>query len=163
MLRHLLQVFLALLPPTRFFALRALLLRSVGFGLAEDVRVCGDGWFYGRGPVEIGSDTWISPRSHFYTHPDAPIRIGARCDIGHEVSFITGSHRFGDASRRAGPGIANPIQIGEGCWIGARSVILGGVSIGAGTVIAAGAVVTSSLPTNVLAAGVPARVKRTLD
>ena len=163
MLRHFLQFLLVLLPPTRLFGLRGAILRAVGIDLAPHARICGGGWFYGRGAVKIGRTTWISPRSLFYTHPEAPITIGARCDIGHEVSFVTGGHQIGDTSRRAGEGTAGAIRIEDGCWIGARTTLLGGVTIGAGTIVAAGAVVTADLPANVLAAGVPARVKRLLD
>ena len=53
-------------------------------------------------------------------------------------------------------------MIGDGCWIGAGVRILGGVTIGPGTVVAAGAVVTKDLLPNVLAAGVPAVVKKAL-
>ena len=68
-----------------------------------------------------------------------------------------------EGNRRAGEGTARPIEIGDGCWIGARSVILGGVRIGAGCVVAAGSVVTRDVPDNVLVAGVPACIKRQLD
>jgi maltose O-acetyltransferase len=65
--------------------------------------------------------------------------------------------------RRAGEGVANSIEIGDGCWIGARSIILGGVRIGEGSVVAAGSVVTRDVPSNVLIAGVPACIKRKLE
>lgn len=163
MFLHFVQFLLRLLPPTRLFGVRRRLLRTAGIDLADDARVCGDGWFYGRGRVTIGRGSWISVRSIFHSHPGAPIVIGERCDIGHEVSFVTGSHDPGPASRRAGPEKALPISIGDGCWIGARCTLLGGATIGAGTIVAAGAVVVGTLPPNVLAAGVPARVKRMLE
>jgi len=96
----------------------------------------------------------------FYTHLDAPIMIGARCDIGPAVEFVTGGHEIGSSSRRAGRGSAKSIVVNDGCWIGARCLILGGVTIGSGAVIAAGSVVTEDVPGNVLVAGVPAIVKK---
>ena len=57
---------------------------------------------------------------------------------------------------------SKPITIGKNCWIGAGSIILGGVTIGDGTTVAAGSVVTKSLPSRVVAAGTPARVIREL-
>jgi maltose O-acetyltransferase len=161
-LRHLINFLLGWLPPSRCFALRAWLLRLAAVDLGQQVKFCGRGWIYGRGVLKIGDDTWLSPGAIVYTHVDAAIVIGARCDIGPGVSFVTGSHQFGPASRRAGPGTALPIRIGDGCWIGAGSQILGGVTIGNGAVVAAGSVVTSDVAANTLVAGVPAVVKRAL-
>lgn len=162
MIRHIVNFILAMLPPAGCFAFRRLLLRIARVGVSDNVSFCGRGWIYGRGPLIIGAGSWLSPGTKLYTHLDASIEIGAECDIGPEVSFITGSHRFGPAARRAGEGFAKSIVVGDGCWIGARSVILGGVSIGAGSVIAAGSVVTVNIPPHSLAAGVPAMVKRQL-
>ena len=130
--------------------------------MSSRVCFCGRGWIYGRGVVAIGADTWLSPGVEIHSHVEAPIKIGANCDIGPGVEFIPGSHVIGGPMRRAGGGTAQPITIGDGCWIGARSIILGGVSIGAGCVVAAGSVVTQSVSANTQVAGVPARVKRQL-
>jgi maltose O-acetyltransferase len=161
-LRHLINFLLGWLPPSRCFGLRAALLRICRVHVGRDAKICGRGWIYGRGSLAIGDGTWLSPQVLFYTHLDAPIRIGDRCDIGPGVQFITGSHLIGDGTRRAGPGTAKSIHVGSGCWIGAGSRILGGVSIGDGAVIAAGAVVTRDVPPHCLAAGIPAIVKREL-
>ena len=160
MLRHLVNVFLRLLPPTRFFGLRAALLRMAGVNVASGVSYCGHGWVYGRGELSIGRDTWLSAGVIIHTHLDAAISIGSDCDIGPAVHFIVGSHESGDARRRAGRGLARPITVGNGCWIGAGCFILDGVTIGAGSVIAAGAIVVSDIPPNTMAAGVPATVKK---
>lgn len=163
MIRHFLNFLLRWLPPSRLFALRRWLLRRAGIELADDVSFCGGGWIYGPGRLNIGAGSWLSPATVFYTHQQAAIHIGQRCDIGPGVEFIPGGHLVGPSGRRAGEGTARPIQIGDGCWIGARSVILGGVRIGAGCVVAAGSVVTRDVPDNVLVAGVPARIKRQLN
>lgn len=113
--------------------------------------------------MAIGVHTWLSPGVVIHSHLEAPIVIGERCDIGPGVEFIPGSHIIGTSLRRAGSGIAKPISIGNGCWLGAKSIILGGVNIGDGCVVAAGAVVTQSVPPNSLVAGVPARIKRQLS
>jgi maltose O-acetyltransferase len=131
--------------------------------LGRNVSVCGRGWIYGRGALLIGDETWVSPGTVFHTHLSAPIVIAARCDVGPSVEFVTGTHIIGAARRRAGAGTANPITVEEGVWIGARSLVLGGVVIGAGAVIAAGAVVTRDVPPGVLVAGVPATVKKRLS
>lgn len=56
-----------------------------------------------------------------------------------------------------------PTKIGRGVWLGARVIVMKGVTIGDNTVVAANSVVTSSLPNNVLAGGNPARVIRTIE
>lgn len=162
MIRHVINFVLILFPPSRCFQIRSFILRCANVKIARSVSVCGGGWIYGRGALEIGHSTWLSPRVLFYTHIKAPIILGANCDIGPGVTFVTGSHIIGGRKRRAGFGTANPITVGEGCWIGANSIILGGVSIAPGSVIAAGSVVTESVPSNVLVAGVPARFKKKL-
>jgi maltose O-acetyltransferase len=163
MLRHLINLFLFVLPPSRLFGLRRVLLSLAGISLGKKVQYCGRSWIYGRGQLVVGDETWLSPSTNIYTHTDVAIRIGARCDIGPGVELIPGSHLVGTSSRRAGAGLVQPITIGDGCWIGARCLILGGVTIGAGCVVAAGAVVNTSIPPNSLVAGVPAKVKQALD
>ena len=162
MLRHLVNLILHLLPPSRLFALRRALWRAAGVAVDAQARICGGGWIYGPGEVRIGPGTWLSPGVTIYSHPSAAVVIGARCDLGHEVTILTGSHEIGPAERRAGMGTFGAVRIGDGAWIGARSLILGGVTIGAGAVIAAGSIVTRDIPANQMAAGVPARVKREL-
>ena len=162
MIRHLLNLLLWMLPPSRLFLLRRIFLKLSNINVGNNVSVCGRGWVYGCGQLSIGDNSWLSPGVTIYTHLDAPIVIGSNCDIGPAVEFITGGHIIGASSRRAGQGIAKPIVINDGCWIGAGSRILGGVSIGLGSVVAAGSIVICDVPANVLVAGVPAAVKKKL-
>lgn len=162
MIRHLLNLLLWILPPSRLFLFRRICLKLGQVDIGDNVSVCGRGWIYGRGLLRIGNNTWLSPGVIFHTHLDAPIVIGSNCDIGTAVEFITGSHLVGTSSRRAGDGTANPIVINNGCWIGASSRILGGVNIGAGSIVAAGSIVIHDVPADVLVAGVPAVIKKNL-
>ena len=163
MIRHFCNFFLSFMPPTRLFRLRNLILRLSGVNIPNNSSFCGRGWIYGRGKVNIGFNTWLSPGVIIHSHLDAVISIGDYCDIGPGVELIPGSHIIGQASRRAGQGTAKPILIGSGSWIGAKSIIMGGVEIGEGCIVAAGSVVTKSVPANTLVAGVPARIKRHLE
>jgi acetyltransferase-like isoleucine patch superfamily enzyme len=81
--------------------------------------------------------------------------------IGPNVNIITTSHPVDPSQRRAYIE-AKPIKIEKNVWIAAAATILGGVTIGENSVVAAGAVVTKDVPANRLVAGVPARIIRSL-
>jgi acetyltransferase-like isoleucine patch superfamily enzyme len=152
------------LPATRMFGIKRTLLRLLGLDLASGCRIAGGVKFYGKGRVAIGADTWIGLGCTFVVAPDAPVTIGARCDIAPQTIFHTGSHEFGDARRRAGVGYSKPIGVGDGSWVGSRCTLLGGATIGAASIVAAGATVTpGAYPANTLLAGCPAVVKRELQ
>lgn len=108
--------------------------------------------------ISIGSDSFVNQYCKFYSGgKDAKIKIGDRCRIAMEVSFIGITHEIGSAQSRAGADVSYPIKVGNGCWIGARSTILPGVTVGDGCIIAAGSVVNKDCEPNSLYAGVPAR------
>ncbi|MFQ2184876.1 DapH/DapD/GlmU-related protein [Aeromonas hydrophila] len=162
MIRFIIRAILNALPVSRFFNIRRFLLRLASVDIGIDVCFCGGGGIYGNGRVVIGDKTWFSPGCVIFSHCNIVIEIGKNCDIGPLVKLVPGSHRIGGSDRRAGEGVALPISIGDGCWIGADVLIIGGVTIGKGVVVAAGSVVTRDIPDNVLVAGVPAVIKRRL-
>ena len=89
------------------------------------------------------------------------VQIGEACRIGDMVSiYDCDFHEISPATRNASPGEIRPVVIGRNVWLGSRVMVLKGVTIGDNTVVAAGAVVTKSLPANVVAGGVPAKVIR---
>jgi acetyltransferase-like isoleucine patch superfamily enzyme len=71
--------------------------------------------------------------------------------------MVTTQHDTEWAWRRCGRSTSAPIVVEDGCWIGARATILPGVTLGRGCVVAAGAVVASSVEPNMLVGGVPAK------
>lgn len=83
-----------------------------------------------------------------------PITLRARCTIAQEAYLCAGSHDF---SHPAIPLTTAPIVIGEDAFIGARAFILPGLTIGAGAIVGACAVVTKSVPERAIVAGNPAR------
>lgn len=117
--------------------------------------------FGGRmGPlrVRIGEGTFVNEGCRFDANDW--ISIGTRCMVGHEVLFVTATHDTSDPRCRGGTISWKPLVVEDGCWIGARAVILPGVTIGNGCVIAAGAVVGKDCAPHGLYAGVPAsRIK----
>ena len=92
----------------------------------------------------------------------ASITIGDDVQIGPSVQLLTPTHPVEADLRLDKWEAARPITIGANVWLGGGVIVLAGVDIGDNTVVGAGAVVTRSLPANVVAVGSPARVIRTL-
>lgn len=91
------------------------------------------------------------------------IRVGKRCLIGDLTTVIDCDfHNLDPSLRMTGEATISPVTIGDNVWLGSRVQILRGVTIGDNTVIGTGSVVTHDIPANSVAAGVPARVIRTL-
>jgi maltose O-acetyltransferase len=110
--------------------------------------------------IDIGDDVYMN-EGCFFDNMER-VTLGDRIYVGPEVMFGTTSHEIGGSACRAGPGRAAPVIVGSGCWIGARAILLPGVTVGEGCVVAAGAVVTKDCLPNGLYAGVPARRVRDL-
>lgn len=92
----------------------------------------------------------------------ADITIGDDVQIGPNVQLLTPIHPLEAGPRRDKWEAAKPITIGDNVWLGGGVIVCPGVTIGADTVVGAGAVVTKDLPSGVLALGNPARVVREL-
>ncbi len=125
-------------------------------------------WEYGR-HIHIGDGVFINFDCVFLD--GASVTIGDGTAVAPRVQFLTAGHPV-EASERierdaegkfvAAWCVNKPITVGKDCWIGAGSIILGGVTIGDNTTIGAGSVVTRDIPAGVVAAGNPCRVIRTL-
>jgi maltose O-acetyltransferase len=90
------------------------------------------------------------------------VTIGERCLIGPHCMIIDSAFHDVDPERRLDPPVGDPITIGENVWLGARVIVLPGVTIGNDSVVGIGSIVTSDIPARSLAVGVPARVIRSL-
>jgi maltose O-acetyltransferase len=85
--------------------------------------------------------------------------IGDDVMMGPEVLIYTSNHTMeAGIPMRLQPLKSAPVHIGNDVWIGARCIILPGVTIGDGAVLAAGAVVTRAVPANAIVGGIPAKV-----
>lgn len=116
-------------------------------------------FFFGR-DVELGAWSWINHRCYFDSRDR--ITLGDGCSLGMEVMLCTSGHAPGGPAKRAGAYVSGPITIGAGSWLGTRALVLGGVRIGEGCIVSAGAVVTRDLEPHGLYAGSPARRVRDL-
>ena len=137
---------------------RKLLNRLDQFQIGEGTRIVGPVECYGH--LTVGKNCWIG--KHLCVNGNGSVTIGDNCDIGPEVTFQTGGHEIGQASRRAGKGLICCQSVGNGTWIGGRSTILNDAAIGEGCVVAGCACVTGDVEPNTLVGGVPAKKLRDL-
>jgi maltose O-acetyltransferase len=136
--------------------LRVTLLRASGMRVGDALIFSGT--LFRTTDVAIGDGTFVNHRCLF----DGPVVLGRNVAVSTSVTFAGGGHELGPSGARAGASTQRPIIVGDGAWIGANAVILGGVTIAPGCVIGAGAVVTRSTEPDAVYVGVPARRIRTL-
>ena len=111
----------------------------------------------GWGRMRIGDRVFINSGSVVISVLE--ITIGNDVAIASDC-YIIDSNSHGVEGR---PHVEAPVHIGDGTWVGARAMILPGVTIGKRVVVAAGSVVTRDVPDDTLVAGNPARIIRSLD
>jgi len=92
-----------------------------------------------------------------------PIRLGVACQLASGVQLLAATHPIDPEARRLGWEYGRPITVGDNVWLGGGVIVCPGVTIGADTVVGAGAVVTRDLPARVVAVGNPARVQREIE
>lgn len=109
--------------------------------------------FFNRFNIEIGKNTAINRKC--YIDCRGGIKIGDNVSISPEVHLITAEHNINDSSFTY---IINPIVLEDFVFIGTRAIILPGVHLSKGCVVASGAVVTKSFPEYSVVAGVPAKI-----
>lgn len=167
-LRPLMQVALTVsrvLPDLIGNRLRSTVLRLAGVSIGAGTIVGGGIHIVGTGRIQdrisIGERGWVNAGCYFDVSDT--IAIGHDVSIAQQVLILTQTHRLGPSTRRADVLRSAPVTIGDGCWIGARAVVLPGVTIGPGAVVAAGAVVCDDVAPDTLVGGVPARPIRRLD
>lgn len=120
--------------------------------------------------ISLGNNVIIRPGTMLFADDiesgNGYIYIEDNVMLGSGVHLYANNHKFDDSTKDIifqGYYDAMDIVLKKGCWIGANSTILAGVTIGENTVVGAGSVVTKSFPSRVLIAGNPARVIRWLD
>lgn len=139
-----------------------IILKSFGIHIGQGSNIFPKQTIHGT-RIIIGKNVFINSKCFFDTN--GTITIKDNVSVGNQCTFVTTNHHIGPENKRAGSIVYSnsDIIIEEGCWIGARCVILPGVTIGKGCVIAAGSVVIKNCLANSLYAGVPAVFKRSLS
>lgn len=154
------RVLLWPLPMAAGGRIRSMALRAIGFRIGHGTLFAGMPLILGNRDLYrnlvIGGGCWINIGCVFDL--GALVTIGFGVSIGHQVLMLTSTHEIGASGHRASKLIRKPITIHDGAWLGARCTVMPGVSIGAGAIVAAGAVVTKDVPANAIVAGVPARL-----
>lgn len=111
--------------------------------------------------IEIGQNTTIESAHLAVTEPYKSISIGEDCMFSGEIEFRTGdSHSIINNTTKKRINMAQNIKVGDHVWIGARSIILKGVTIGNNSIVGTNSIVTKSIPSHSVAAGIPAKVIR---
>lgn len=127
-------------------------LRGSGVRMGKTSAFWGLPSFSGSGNVaarlSIGEHCGFNLGCHFEL--DDAITIEDHVSVGHQVMFLT---RKREASGGARASATAPIRVCQGAWLGARSVVMPGVTIGAGSVVGAAVVVAEDVPANVLLSG----------
>ncbi len=114
--------------------------------------------------ISIGNDVYIGPGAMFGGSTQAGIFIGNKVMFGPKVTIITGRHNtpldgrymFDIKEKMSGDDL--PVHLEDDTWFGARSIILRGVRVGRGAIVAAGALVTKDVPPYAIVAGFPAGI-----
>lgn len=136
---------------------RALFSELVGAPVDESFVLMPPFYATGGTNTRVGRNVFINQNCTFYDL--GGIEIADDVMIGPNVSIITSGHPVQPAQRRDGV-IANPVVIDKNVWIAAGATIIGGVTVGENSVVAAGSVVTKDVPPNTFVAGNPAKIIR---
>lgn len=139
--------------------IRAVFSDLIGKTLDDDFSLIPPFFTTGGENIRVGRNVFINQNCTIYDL--GGIDIGDDVMIGPNVSLITSGHPI-EPSRRRATVTAKPIMIERNVWIAAGATIIGGVTVGENSVVAAGSVVTRDAPPNTLVGGNPARVIRSI-
>jgi acetyltransferase-like isoleucine patch superfamily enzyme len=109
-------------------------------------------WFNSSGGLIMHGQAIINPKCHIDTR--GVIEIGKNVSISSEAALVTGDHNVQDPFFKAR---FRKITLEDNVFIGFRAVILGGVTVGRGSVVSAGSIVTKDVPPLTIVAGIPAK------
>jgi acetyltransferase-like isoleucine patch superfamily enzyme len=139
--------------------IRALFSELIGRKVDESFLLIPPFYTAGGDEIRLGRNVFVNQNCTFYDL--GGLDIADDVMIGPNVSIITAGHPLEPPQRRAAT-IGKPIVIERNVWIGAGAIIVGGVTLGENSVVAAGSVVTKNVPSDTLVGGNPARVIRSI-
>jgi len=139
--------------------IRALFSALIGKKVDESFVLIPPFFTAGGDEIRVGRHVFVNQNCTFYDL--GGLDIADEVMIGPNASLITASHPL-EPSQRRGATIGRPIVIERNVWIAAGAMVIGGVTVGENSVVAAGSVVTKDVPPNTLAGGNPARVIRSI-
>jgi acetyltransferase-like isoleucine patch superfamily enzyme len=139
--------------------IRALFSELIGKKIDESFLLIPPFYTTGGDEIRVGRQVFVNQNCTFYDLGGLDILDDVM--IGPNVSIITTGHPLEPSLRRTAT-IGKPIVIEKGVWIAAGAIIIGGVTVGEHSVVAAGSVVTQDVPANTLVGGNPARVIRSI-
>jgi acetyltransferase-like isoleucine patch superfamily enzyme len=139
--------------------IRAVFSDLIGHKVDESFSLIPPFYTTGGENIRVGRNVFINQNCTMYDL--GGIDIADDVMIGPNVSIITSGHPIEPSQRRAFV-IAKPIVIERSVWIAAGATIIGGVTVGENSVVAAGSVVTRDVPPGTLVGGNPARVIRSI-
>ena len=139
--------------------IRALFSQLIGKKVDDSFLLIPPFYTAGGDEIRVGRNVFVNQNCTFYDL--GGLDIADDVLIGPNVSIITASHPLEPSQRRAAT-IGRPIVIERNAWIAAGATIIGGLTVGENSVVAAGSVVTRDVPPNTLVGGNPARVIRSI-
>ena len=139
--------------------IRALFSQLIGKKVDDSFLLIPPFYTAGGDEIRVGRNVFVNQNCTFYDL--GGLDIADDVMIGPNVSIITASHPLEPSQRRAAT-IGRPIVIERNVWIAAGATIIGGLTVGENSVVAAGSVVTRDVPQNTLVGGNPARVIRSI-
>lgn len=162
MLDYIVEIFMAVAPQDPLsMGVKTLLIRARGGRIGARTKLWRGVWIDDFRKLTVSDDVTIGHGVILLC--GGGVHVGARVMVGHGSQLITSGHQI-PASReepmRWSGREQAPITIAEDAWIGGGAIILGGVRIGRGAIVAAGAVVTKDVPDYSIVAGVPAAIIR---
>ena len=140
---------------------RGFLLRCCFKSCGRNFQICSHAMIICPSDVSIGNDVYIAYGC--WLHGYGGIRLDDEVMLAPYTILVANNHVRKNSSFRFATAKAAPIVVGRGSWTGSHVTVVAGCTIGAGTAVAAGSVVTRDLPPDSLCGGIPARVIRSYD